>query len=465
MQEGAEEMTELRTKELVAEELAEKVKDDFLQVEPTALAENGWAVALGRTLADLDGELLAQVYRLSESGIAHLFVESGGLVLAMAGSTAGDRRRAVVRFSKTSNRPLATRRFFGVLIDAGVGDHYSEECGWGITHQDRQNPVGASEAAAERFKAARYYRPTLSGIGLDAGAIKRHVNPAPRALLAAVFRTSPDKALALFILARLAVSFFKQRLLRAGASWDSRAERERMISNAERIRQEIFTRRKRDEDLAVKTAQKLDAEREADSEKHWAEDERFRRHVERRRNSGRTAYDTARAVYLQRCPDLQHKLLHLLRRDGVQPEDEFLFRHSNLATETTDPQGTLRVALRQLADAGKVRRVRSSRTGEVFLTATEPLDETGYRRSLNALVRDGRFGIVNPWTKNCAVATTGDPGDWEEGLQELDGSEVQRLAPGRFHNTEVPEQPLLAAEQVADYSALEEVEAIAEGMA
>jgi hypothetical protein len=108
--------------------------------------------------------------------------------------------------------------------------------------------------------------------------------------------------------------------------------------------------------------------------------------------------------------------------------------------------------------------VRSARTGEVFLAATEPLDERGFRRSLNALIRDERFGIVNPWAYTPgAVRADGEAGEWEEGLEDLEASELERLAPTRLRDTELYERALPAADLVAEPSAQEELEAIAEG--
>jgi len=422
----------------------------------------GHAVPVGRTLEKLDAGLLAHVHALSERGVAHLFAEGSGIVLATAGSTAGDRRRAVEGLPKVPDRPLADRRVFGVLTEAGTGGHYSEEGGWGLSQHDRPNPEGVSEATAERFKAARYYRPALSDAGLDAGAIRRRANPAPRALLAAVLRTGPDQAMALLALARIAVALLRRRILRAGAPWDSRAERERMVVNGERARREIVARREGGEDIVVKPARELDAEREAARENHWTEDERFRGHLERRRASGRAAYDTARALHVRLCPGLERKLLHLLRRDGAKPEAEFVSRHRALADDAPDdPEGAVHAALRRLAEAGKVRRVRSRSTGEVFVAATEPLDEPRHRRDLNRLIRDDGHGIVNPWAANVGVASEGDEAEWRDGLEDLDGDRLRDLAPGRFHAAGTAEQSLHAAENVADESALAEVEAVA----
>lgn len=423
----------------------------------------GWAVPVGRTLEKLDAGLLARVHALSERGVAHLYAEEGGIVLAMAGSTAGDRRRAIESLPKPPNRPLATRRSFGVLLDTHAGEHYSEEHGRGLSRHDRTTPEGLLDAAAERFKAARYYRPTLPGVGLDAKAVRRRANPAPRALLTAVLGTDSGRALALLVLARLSVVVLRERLLRAGPPWDSEAERRRMTVAGKRMRREMIARRESGEDLVVKPAWGLDAEREASRESHWTQDERLKCRLENRCESGRAAYDTARALYLHLCPGFERKLLHLLRRDGPKPEAEFLSHHRALVEGSPcgPPEDALRAALRTLAGAGEVKRVRNRKTSEAFLTATEPLDEPRYRRTLNRLIRDERFGIANPWVASGAVATEGDETKWREGLDGLDETARRDLAPGRFHGAETVEQPLYTAEQVADESAAAEMEAVA----
>jgi hypothetical protein len=423
------------------------------------LKTRGHAVPVGRTLDGLDARLLARVHALSERGVVHLYAEGGGIVLATAGSTAGDRKRAVESLPKIPSRPLATRRFFGILLDAGAEGHYSEEDGWGLSRHDRPAIDAVLDATAERFKAARYYRPALPGVGLDAKAVRRRANPAPRALLAVVLRTGPGEVVALLVLARLAVALLRQRLIRAGAPWDSEAERRRMAATGQIVRRAFVARRKSGRALVVKPARELDAERQASHEPHWTEDERLGRRVERRRESGRAAYDTARALYLQLCPGLERKLLHLLRRDGPKSETEFLFRHRALAEGVPDPEDAVRAALERLHEAGKLRRVKSRKTGEVFLAAAEPLDEPRHRRALGRLIRDERFGIVNPWAATRGVLAEGNEAEWREGMDDFDETGPRDLAPERFRAA--AEQPLRAAENVADEAALAEVEAIA----
>ncbi len=440
----------------------------------SALKASGWAVAAGRTIADVDAEVLASVYPLSEAGVAHLFSEPGGIVLAMAGSTAGDRRRAVEALPALPERGYSSRGF-SVLFESGeAGTHYSEEPGFG--HVLKEAPHSREvelAAAAERFRAARFLRPSQDR-PLDVHGIRRRVRQQPlvRAVVRAAVQADRQDAEATYRLvavaaaiARLLARGMVGRALAAERPWDTGAERDRMEKAGRRLRREMLAGREArgGRPPAVVPATALDAERR--ERLAACDDPKLRRNVARRLKSGRAAYDTARAVYLQRCPGLEHKLLHLLRRDGDGggvPEREFVSRRRNLAPVAEDPEAAVRGALRSLAEAGKVRRVRSSRTGEVFLAATEPLDETDYRRSLNGLIRDGRFGIVNPWARAGAVETEGEDAEWERGAEDLEASELDGLAPRRLRDTTTYERPLPAADLVAEPSALEELEAVAE---
>jgi len=440
----------------------------------SALKASGWAVAAGRTIADVDAGVLANVYPLSEAGVAHLFSEGGGIVLAMAGSTAGDRRRAVETLPTLPERGYSSRGF-SVLFESGeAGAHYSEEPGFG--HVLKEAPHSREvelAAAAERFRAARFLRPSQDR-PLDVHGIRRRVRQQPlvRAAVRAAVRADRQDAEATYRLVAVAAAVagllargMVGRALAAERPWDTGAERERMEKAGRRLRREMLAGREARDGRppAVVPATALDAERR--ERLAACDDPKLRRNVARRLKSGRAAYDTARAVYLQRCPELEHKLLHLLRRDGDGggvPEREFVSRRRNLAPAAEDPEAAVRGALRSLAEAGKVRRVRSSRTGEVFLAATEPLDETGFRRSLNGLIRDGRFGIVNPWARAGAVETEGEDAEWERGAENLEASELDGLAPRRLRDTTTYERPLPAADLVAEPSAQEEIEAIAE---
>ncbi len=362
-----------------------------------AIKSSGWAVPVARRVDDLAPELLARVVRLSEEGVAHLFASEagGGVILAMAGSTAGDRRRAAEKLPPSPGRPLASRRVFGVLLDAGEpGSHYSEEEGWGLTVK-----IGKASSGGELEAAAGHFRASREG--------------------------------------SLAVA-------------ETKAERRRIEANRKRLRAGFVARRRRSEELGVRSAREIDAERAGTREAHWTEDSKLRRHTERASKSGRAAYDTARAVYLQQLPTLAHRLLHLLRReDGAVREREFISRHTELAgVRAAEPGAILVAALRELADAGKVRRLRSRETDEVFLAATESLDEGSFRRSLNVLIRNARFGIVCPWAETNGVEPQGEVD--EEALLSSDHEDI------------FPEETGRAAflDNVADEDAQEEIETL-----
>jgi len=301
-----------------------------------------------------------------------------------------------------------------------------------------------------------------------------------RAAVRAAVSTDTDDAegtyRAVVLVAAIARIFSRsmvRRALSAERPWDTEAERGRMEKAGARLRHEIVAGRKsRGGRPAEPTpAAALDAERRErrTGAASFTADPGLRRSIERRRKSGRAAYDTARAVYVQRCPELAHKLLHLLRRDGagVTPEREFVSRHVRLAEGAADPEGAILAALRSLAEAGKVRRVRSRKSGEVFVAATEPLDETGYRRALNDLIRDARCGIVSPWSDTAAVRADGEADEWRSfaSTEELEGSELERLAPRRLCDTASYERPLPAADLLAEPAAEEEIEAVAKGVA
>jgi len=436
-----------------------------------ALKANGHAVAAGRTLADVDPEVLAALHPLSEAGVAHLFAEAGGIVLAAAGSTVGDRRRAVERLAVLTDRSYSSRKISVLFEGSEAGGHYSEEFWFG--HSLKEAPKQKErelDDAAERFKAARFVGPSQDR-PLDVAGIQRRVRE--RFLVRAAVRHAVAvdatdagemlrRLVALVLVARYFSRMIVRRTLAAERPWDAKAERGRMEKAGARLRREIIAGRKArcGKPVPVVPAAELDADRG----RRLAppkEDPKLRPTIERRRKSGRAAYDTARAVYLQRCPDLEHKLLHILRRDGAVPEREFVSRRRNLAGDAGEaaPEVAVRAALRALAEAGKVRRVRSQKTGEVFLAATEPLDETGYRRSLNGLVRDERYGIVNPWADTAAVEADGEADEWQRGAEDLEGGELERLAPQRLRDTASYERPLPAADLVAEPSAQEEIDA------
>ena len=462
--------------EVPAEDLPQKLPAAGEEAILAALGANGNALAAGRNVADVDAEVLAALYPLSEAGVAHLFAEGEGVVLATAGSTAGDRRCAARGLAALPGRSYSTRTT-SVLFECGeAGSHYSEEPWFGHTLKEAAKPKEAElDDAAERFRASRFVRPSHDR-PVDVAAIRRSIRDLVlvRAAVRAAVSTDTDDAEGTYravvlvaAIARIYSRSMVRRALSAERPWDTEAERGRMEKAGARLRHEIVAGRKSRGGRPAEPTPAAALGRGCDAS--FTADPGLRRSIERRRKSGRAAYDTARAVYVQRCPELAHKLLHLLRHDGagVIPEREFVSRHVRLAEGAADPEGAILAALRSLAEAGKVRRVRSRKSGEVFVAATEPLDETGYRRALNGLIREERCGIVSPWSDTAAVRADGEADEWRSfaSTEELEGVELERLAPRRLCDTASYERPLPAADLLAEPAAEEEIEAVAKGVA
>ena len=239
-----------------------------------ALKANGHAVAAGRTLADVDPEVLAALYPLSEAGVAHLFASEagGGVVVAMAGSTAGDRRRAVERLGLLPDRAYSSRSY-SVLFESGeAGSHYSEESWFGHSLKQAPKPKESElDEAAERFRAARFVRPSRER-PLDVAGIQRRVRG--RLLVRAAVRhavavdaTDAGETLrrlvALVLVAKVFSRLMVRRALAAERPWDSKAERGRLEKAGARLRREIIAGRKArgGKPVAVTPAATLDAER------------------------------------------------------------------------------------------------------------------------------------------------------------------------------------------------------------
>jgi hypothetical protein len=129
---------------------------------------------------------------------------------------------------------------------------------------------------------------------------------------------------------------------------------------------------------------------------HWTEESRLRRIIETQTHTGRAAYNTARAVYVSSLPTLAHKVLHLLRRDGWQTQDRFVALARAENPENYHPEVLLEETVRDLGEAGKVRRMRSRKTGRIYLEATEELDAPAYERDLDRIVCSREHHIPVP---------------------------------------------------------------------
>jgi hypothetical protein len=137
---------------------------------------------------------------------------------------------------------------------------------------------------------------------------------------------------------------------------------------------------------------------------HWTEDPGLRRRVEAQLRTGQATRNTARAIYVFSLPTLAHKVLHLLRRDGRQPQERFVALASAQDPANDRPEELLEEAVRELGEAGKVRRMRSRKTGRVYLEATEGLDVSSYERDLSRIVRSERHRIPTPRVRQRAAS-------------------------------------------------------------
>jgi hypothetical protein len=130
---------------------------------------------------------------------------------------------------------------------------------------------------------------------------------------------------------------------------------------------------------------------------HWTQDPALRRCVEAQPRTGLAARNTARAIYITSLPTLAHKVLHLPRRDGRRPPERFVALARAHDPGSGRPEEFLEEAVRQLGEAGKVRRMRSRKTGRVYLEATKGLDGPSYERDLGRIVRSEEYRILVPW--------------------------------------------------------------------
>jgi len=142
-------------------------------------------------------------------------------------------------------------------------------------------------------------------------------------------------------------------------------------------------------------------------EPHWTEDPGLRRRMEAQLRTGRAARNTARAIYVSSLPTLAHKVLHLLRRDGRRLQERFVTLVRAQHPANGRPEELLEEAVRELGEAGKVRRLKHRETGRIYLEATEGLDVPLYERDLGRIVRSEEHRI--PTARRRQLAASGWP--------------------------------------------------------
>jgi hypothetical protein len=427
----------------------------------------GWAATLGEVDAGRE-----QAERLADAGIAYLGAHGKRVVLAMAGATGGDVRRAVARAEsrergtdgrpargpsqrETSPEELAAEIVRRVGRDGGAVEERTLQISL------RRYPPRLRRAAlallAERGEAKRLRR-------RSSGKTLVVLADAPKAVVDRELRRVADLEAALEEERRERLKPHASEVERVGgkavAEWLDgfrRAVAGKGLTTGqvrELIRTELpFRVGIQDalgEDAEIEEWRRSYARRREENAgivrrdpragsvpgrfgvyhgPHWTDDPDLRRKMEAQLRTGRAAYNTARAVYLASLPTLAHKVLHLLRRDGRRPEERFLALATAEAAGREDPEALLGDAIRVLGRAGKIRRLRSRTTGELYLEATEGLDEAAFARSLDRIVRSGHCHIPVPGDRRRAGDPRPCPGPRATGHPS---EPVPRRSPGRL---------------------------------
>ena len=144
-------------------------------------------------------------------------------------------------------------RDFSVLLECGEpGTHYSEEPGFGHVLKEAPHSRAVElAAAAERFRAARFLRPSQDR-PLDVADLRRRVRQQPlvRAAVRAAVQADTEDAAATYrlvavavVVARLLARGMVGRALAAERPWDTGAERDRMKKAGRRLRREMLAGR------------------------------------------------------------------------------------------------------------------------------------------------------------------------------------------------------------------------------
>ena len=119
-----------------------------------------------------------------------------------------------------------------------------------------------------------------------------------------------------------------------------------------------------------------------------------RRDVEEQLGNGDAAWNTAKAQYVASLPTLAHKILHLLRRDGVRTEDSLLPLAK--AEEQPVPEALLKRTLQELGEVGKIRKRRERSTGRIVFDAFGKMADRELETLLIGVMADPNNGILVP---------------------------------------------------------------------
>ena len=133
---------------------------------------------------------------------------------------------------------------------------------------------------------------------------------------------------------------------------------------------------------------------QASSQTQEAISQAVRQDVEEQIGNGKAAWNTAKAQYVASLPTLAHKILHLLRRDGVRTEASLLPLAK--AEEQPVPEALLKRTLQELGEAGKIRKRRERSTGRIVFDAFGKMPNRELETLLIGVMADPKNGIPVP---------------------------------------------------------------------
>jgi hypothetical protein len=392
----------------------------------------GWAATPEEVHAHLD-----QIERLADAGVAYLRACGRWVVLAMAGATVGDVRRAAAR-ARSSERETRRRPEQSRLHEK----EYREELAVEILHRLKRRGGALEERTLEtslRTHQPRLRRKVLVRLA-ETGQIRKvrcRSSGTTLVVLASAPRDSVYRELRRVAELKAALESERRESMKPNASEVERigdrpiaewlfAFRQTVSGNRlkpgqvrELIRHELpFRVGLHDalgEDGEIEEWQRSHARHREENARivrrdrtegfvhrplgipltsHWAEDSRLRRSIGTQMHTGRAAYNTARAVYVSSLPTLAHRVLHLLRRDGRQAQGRFVALARAEDPENDLPEELLEETVRNLGEAGKIRRMRSRKTGRIYLEAMEGLANSAYQRELGRIVHSEEHRIL-----------------------------------------------------------------------
>ncbi len=169
----------------------------------------------------------------------------------------------------------------------------------------------------------------------------------------------------------------------------------------------------------------------------------IRRDIEEQLGNGEAAWNTAKAQYVASLPTLAHKILHLLRRDGVRTEASLLPLAK--AEEQPVPEALLKRTLQELGEAGKIRKRRERSTGRIVFDAFGKMADRELETLLIGVMAEPKNGIPVPEDTKLARRVEGfrKAKDTAKAVAKVE-AEAEREAEREAGSAENEQQPVAA---------------------